>query len=97
MKNSRENKQSNPELLHNRAERQSSSRLYENYEDWDEAFDDYEFGSMLYPDYFRANAASGTEATGLIQSVPVSNAELASYFAVYNYCMPKPIVQEEDD
>lgn len=42
-------------------------------------------GNMLFPEYFLANAASSTEATGLMQTIPEDAAQVAAYRAIYNF------------
>lgn len=82
----------NPEILREKKEKQGYARMYNEDEG---EYPDYSFGSTLFPDYFHSNAASSTEATGLMQSIPIDNAELESYYALYNYCLTEPIVREE--
>lgn len=87
----------NPEILREKTEAMRSAHMYDGNgnDGYPYTDNDYSFGSMLYPDYFRSNAASSTEATGLMQNIPIDNAELESYYALYNYCLDRPIAEEE--
>ncbi len=80
------NEQINPEFYMQQKEKQRSEDIYdENY-----------YGPSLFPGYFYHNAASGTEATGLIQVIPITSDELAAYDDIFSYRLTEPIVPDED-
>lgn len=90
-KNKQKNKnQSNPEILRDAQEKVRYSRLDE--------IEDELGGIMLYPDYFLTNAASSSEMTGLMQTVPLNAAEIEAYSAIYNnFPSNQPIPDEETE
>ncbi len=78
--------QVNPEFLRQQKEKKYSEDMYD---------DDY-YGPSLFPGYFYQNAASGTEATGLIQVIPITSSELEAYDSIFSYRLTEPIVRDED-
>ncbi len=54
-----------------------------------------EAGDMrLFPDEYMANAASGTECTGLVQVMPADDDVMDAYEDIYSFRQPKPIIDE---
>ncbi len=84
--NKKEEQQINPEFLYQQRENQKSEDMYD---------EDY-YGPSLFPGYFYQNAASGTEATGLIQVIPITTDELEAYDHIFSYRLTAPIVPDED-
>lgn len=93
MNKSKSKNKNNPEILREKKEQQGYDRMYNEINEGE--YPEYSFGSTLFPDYFHSNAASSTEATGLMQTIPTDNAQLESYYALYNYCLTEPVVPEE--
>lgn len=88
-KNNQKNKnQNNPEILRERREKMRYSRLNE--------IEDELGGIILYPDYFLANAASSTEMTGLMQTIPINAAEIEAYNAIYNNFPSNQSISDEE-
>lgn len=86
MNKQKRDEQVNPEFLRQQKEKQCSEDMYD---------DDY-YGPSLFPGYFYQNAASGTEATGLIQVIPITSTELEAYDHIFSYRLTEPIVPDED-
>ena len=87
MSKQKRDEQVNAEFLHQQKENRYSEDMYD---------DDY-YGPSLFPGYFYQNAASGTEATGLIQVIPITSSELEAYDHIFSYRLTAPIVPDEDE
>ncbi len=73
----------NKEIINPEIKRQREEEAKENWLD--------DMGEMrLFPYDLVGSVASSTEATGLMQTVPISPAALEAYFDLYDYAKRKP-------
>lgn len=77
----------NPEQNHKKEEKRKTDLLY----------DDDGYSKRLYPGTFFSGAASATESTGLIQTVPLTPGMMEVYDDIYSYRRTEPAANEEEE
>ncbi|MGN1093346.1 MAG: hypothetical protein ACI4RS_06830 [Monoglobaceae bacterium] len=88
MKNKNKNKQQiNPEIQREEEERYKSLNFYD---------EDDGLGMTLFPYCFMGGTASATDSTGLMQTIPLSLAELEAYDSLYSYRQDHPTADNND-
>ncbi len=76
----------NPEKNREQEEKRKSDLFY----------DDDGYSKRLYPGTFFSGAASATESTGLIQTVPLTPGMMDVFDDVYSYRRTEPTAREEE-
>ena len=79
--------QINPEIKREEEEKHKSRILYD---------EDEGLGMTLFPNFFMGNTVSATESTGLMQTIPLSLAELEAYDSLYSYRQQHPNADNDD-